>query len=82
MSETHKRVIVEHQNWYARDFRYVPAGKEVWGNCATFATTAATLAWEAGTMPEFVQDGTRHVAAVADGWAFGSLSKQPYGVGQ
>ncbi len=31
MEETHKRVIVEHQDWYARDYRYIPAGQEVWG---------------------------------------------------
>jgi hypothetical protein len=57
MAETHKRVIVEHQNWYARDFRYVSAGQEVWGNCATFATTAAVLAMQAGHTAQVVQDG-------------------------
>lgn len=31
MNETHKRVIFEYQDWYARDFRCVPAGQEVWG---------------------------------------------------
>lgn len=30
MNETHKRVIIAPQNWYARDFRYVSGGAVRW----------------------------------------------------
>lgn len=78
INETHKRVIVEHQDWYARDFRNVPAGQEVWGNCATFAFTASILANQAGHPANIVQHGPGHVIAVAGGWAFDAQAGQPY----
>lgn len=78
MNETHKRVIVEHQDWYAKDFRYVPAGKEVWGNCATFAETAAVLATMAGHQGDVIPSGRAHVVAVADGWVFDAGSYETY----
>lgn len=51
IDETHKRVIVEHQ--------------EVWGNCATFAFTVSILASQAGHPANIVQHGPSHVIAVA-----------------
>jgi hypothetical protein len=64
LDETHKRVIVEHQ--------------EVWGNCATFAFTASILASQAGHPANIVQHGPSHVIAVAGGWAFDAQSGEPY----
>lgn len=77
MDETHKRVIVEHSDWYARDYRYIPEGQEVWGNCATFAFTAAVLTWKTGRDGKVIQCGRAHVIAVADGWAFDAREYQP-----
>ncbi|MCS3451526.1 MULTISPECIES: hypothetical protein [Bradyrhizobium] len=78
MRETHKRVVVEHQDWYAKDYRYIPAGQEIWGNCATFAFTAAVLANMAGHPGEVIPQGRAHVVAVADGWIFDARAYEPY----
>ena len=77
MNETHKRVIVEHQNWYARDFRYVPAGEEVWGNCATFATTAVILGMQDNRHGYVASCGNRHVVAIIDGWILDARNREP-----
>lgn len=77
MDETHKRVIVDHQNWYARDFRYVGEGEEVWGNCSTFSTTAVILGIQSGHDGEVIQCGPRHVVAAIEGWMFDSRERSP-----
>jgi hypothetical protein len=82
MNETHKRAIVEHQNRYARDFRYIPAGHEVWGHCSSFATTALILAIEAGHNGKIVEEGQRHVVAVANGWVLDSLAYEPLSISE
>jgi hypothetical protein len=55
----------------------VPAGEEVWGNCANFATTALIVAMQAGHCGTIVEDGPRHVVAVVDSWKFDSLVVEP-----
>lgn len=70
MNETHKRVIIEHQDRYAKDFRYVPAGKEVWGNCATFAETARS--WP--PWPGIRAMSSRLAARVSSPWRMAGCS--------
>ena len=69
------------QKWFARDLRYIPAGKEVWGNCATFAMTAMVLALKEGHDANIVLVGKDHVVAVSEGWMFDALNVEPVKLG-
>ena len=80
-----QRVIVKN-TWLAKDYRYIPEGETVWGNCSTFAATALLETMMAGLPAEYqicrTTKGIPHVYVRSGEWALDARYKTPVPVAQ